>query len=160
MDPISPDGEEIYVPRSEPSHPGACLVFDDWREKAATGGFVCGPRSAVARACGVLRNLAICEPVEGRADFRVRLAGTGFVRRYGCDVTGALISQICEPEALPQNLTALNAAKDGTPIFCDARLIRRRRVELQYERILLPVLSPDLAQRWVLSGVFYPDWAR
>ena len=61
-----------------PRHPGAKLTFDVWQERMAQGGFVVG-RDIPSRALGgVLRNLAVYEPLEGGEDFRIRVAGTAF----------------------------------------------------------------------------------
>lgn len=160
VDSISPDTDEISIPKDEPAHPGAELTFENWREKHETGGFVIG-RDLPSRAlAGVLRNLAIYEPVDGGADFRMRLAGTGLVRRYGCDMTGLLLSQLYESRAFKPQHDAMMKAANGAPLFCDVRVTRAGRLELQYESLRLPVRSPDLAQSWVMGGFFYPDWVR
>ncbi len=160
VDSISPDSDEICAYRSEPDHPGACVTFENWREKHKNGGFAVG-RDLPSRAlAGVLRNLAICEPVRGGADFHVRLAGTGFVRRFGCDVTGTLLSQLYDPQDFQRCVGTLQYAMRGAPSSWDVKLIRNGRTELQYESLLLPVLSPDLSRSWVLAGIFYHDWAR
>ncbi len=160
VDSISPNSEEVCVHRDEPEHPGACVTFDNWREKRTAGGFVVG-RDLPSRALGgVLRNLAICEPVKGGTDYHVRLAGTGFVRRFGCDITGTLLSHLYEPREFQRCAGSLKHAAQGTPSSWDVKLIRDRKIELQYETLLIPVLSPDLSQNWVLAGIFYHDWAR
>jgi PAS domain len=160
VDSISPDCNEFCAPRDEPSHCGAQLTFQNWREKHQNGGFVVG-RDLPSRAlAGVLRNLAIYEPVEGGTDFRLRVAGTGLVRRYGCDVTGLLLSQIYEPRAFETQLKCMAKVRDGQPFFADVRMSHGRRVELQYESLLLPALSTDLTQSWVMGGFFYHDWVR
>jgi hypothetical protein len=160
VDSLSPNCEEHFVHKAAPAHPGASLTYGDWREKHEAGGFVVG-RDLPSRAlAGVLRNLAIYEPVDSGADFRMRVAGTGLVRRYGCEVTGMLLSQLYEPMAFERQLEIVAKARHGAPIFADIRMTHGRRVELQYESLLLPVRSPDLSQNWVMGGFFYPDWAR
>jgi hypothetical protein len=156
VDSISPDSEEHSVPKPAPDHFGAKLTFQTWREKHLNGGFVVG-RDLPSRAlASVLRNLAIYEPAG--VDFRVRVAGTALVRRYGCDVTGLLLSQLYEGGAFERQLAQMARAKQG--VFADVRMVRAARTELQYESLLLPVLSPDLKQDWVLGGFFYHDWVR
>jgi hypothetical protein len=160
VDSISPDCDEFCAPRDEPSHCGAQLTFQNWQEKHRNGGFVVGRDLPSRTLAGVLRNLAIYEPVEGGADFRLRVAGTGLVRRYGCDVTGLMLSQIYEPRAFETQRERMAKVRDGAPSFADIRMSRGRRVELQYESLQLPVCSPDLAQSWVMGGFFYHDWVR
>jgi hypothetical protein len=155
VDPVSPDSREVRVRISAPVHFGARLLHRNWR--ARTGGFVEG-RDVPSRALApVLRNLAVYEPVE--ADFRVRLAGTALVRRYGCDITGLLLSQLYESAAFACQRKALMRAMDG-PTFHDVKITRAGQVDLHYELLQLPLLSPDRAQRRVLGGFFYHDWAR
>jgi hypothetical protein len=158
VDSISPGGDETCVPLKNPVHSGARLTFENWREKHDAGGFVVG-RDLPSRAlASMLRNLAIYEPVDG--DFRVRVAGTGLVRRYGCDVTGLMLSQIYDPRGLQRQHDAMMKAKNGAAAFSDVKLMRAGKIELQYETLQLPVLSPDLSQSWVLGGFFYHDWVR
>lgn len=160
VDSISPDSNETFSRLGEPEHPGACVTFDNWQEKHAGGGFVVG-RDLPSRAlAGVLRNLAICEPLRGGADFQVRLAGTAFVRRFGCEVTGTLLSQLYDPQSFERCAGSMRYALRGKPSSWDAKLIRNGRTELQYESLLLPVLSPDISQSWVLAGMFFHDWTR
>jgi hypothetical protein len=160
VDSISPDSDEISIPKDQPAHPGAELTFENWQEKHKAGGFVVG-RDLPSRAlAGVLRNLAIYEPVDGGADYRMRVAGTGLVRRYGCDMTGMLLSQLYESSPFKRQHEAMTNAASGTSLFFDVRVMRAGRLELQYESLLLPVLSPDLTRRWVMVGFFYPDWVR
>jgi hypothetical protein len=160
VDSISPDCEEHSATKSAPEHFGAKRTLQNWQEKHQSGGFVVGRDLPSRVLAGVLRNLAIYEPVESGADFRVRVAGTALVRRYGCDVTGLLLSQLYEPRAFEGQLGAMTKAANGAPMFCDVRVMRAGRLELQYESLQLPVRSPDLAQNWVMGGFFYPDWAR
>ena len=160
VDPISPDCEEVSVAKDRPSHPGAQLIYRNWSEYREDGGLVVG-RDLPSRAlAGVLRNLAVYEPVGGTADFRVRVAGTGLVRRYGCDVTGLPLSQIYEQHAFERQRDLMTAIRNGARAFFDVDMVRAGRTELQYESLFLPVRSPDLQQRWVLAGIFYHDWVR
>lgn len=160
VDSISPDCDEYCIPKDAPSHSGAELAHQNWRDKHANGGFVVG-RDLPSRAlAGVLRNLAIYEPVDDGADFRLRVAGTALVRRYGCDVTGLLLSQLYEPRAFERQQEQIAKVQQGEPLFCDVRITRGGRLQLHYELLLLPVRSADFSQSWVLGGFFYHDWAR
>jgi hypothetical protein len=160
VDALSPDCEEICSFKTGPCHPGGRLIFESWRRKQPEGGLVIGRDLPSRELSGVLRNLAICEPVDRGADFRVRLAGTGLVRRYGCDITGTMLSQLYDPQTFQRCLATLTHAMNGIPSFWDVKMMHRGKVELQFESMLLPVRSPDLSQIWVLGGVFYPDWVR
>lgn len=160
VDSISPDCEEHSASKPAPEHFAARLTFQNWQEKHQGGGFVVG-RDLPSRAlASVLRNLAIYEPVDGGADFRMRVAGTALVRRYGCDVTGLLLSQLYEPQAFERQSVQMAKARHGAQVFADVSMVRGARTELQYETLQLPVLSPDMKQNWVLGGFFYHDWVR
>jgi hypothetical protein len=158
VDFISSDCDEHWMPKEAPSHSGAELAYQNWRDKHDSGGFVVG-RDLPSRAlAGVLRNLAIYEPVGD--DFRMRVAGTGLVRRYGCEVTGLLLSQLYEPQAFKRQRENMERVQQGEALFADVRVTRGARLQLHYEALQLPVRSPDLSQAWVLGGFFYHDWAR
>jgi hypothetical protein len=107
----------------------------------------------------VLRSLALYEPIEGLADFRVRLAGTAFMRRFGKDVTGLKLSEIYDPPSLAVqrgNLAEVIASNE--PFIWNVSVARDSRQFLRYEAVRLPVLSPDRKERWVMGGIFYSDW--
>jgi hypothetical protein len=160
VDSISPDGHEISTPLKNPVHSRARVTLENWREKHAAAGFAVG-RDLPSRAlASVLRNLAVYEPVNGAADFRVRVAGTGLVRRYGCDVTGLMLSQLYDARGFRRQQDVMMTVKNDVTVFSDVKLMRAGKMELQYESLLLPVLSPDLSQSWVLGGFFYHDWVR
>ncbi|HWU25795.1 MAG TPA: PAS domain-containing protein [Rhizomicrobium sp.] len=152
---------EVRAPIGEPTQYGAKLLLEQWRARTDTSlGFVVG-RDVPSRALApILRSLAIYEPLEGMKDFRIRLAGTAFVRRFGRDVTGARLSDLYAPEAWETQCRALaSVVESGSPNVGDVKITRDNRVYIRFESLSLPVLSPDSKDIWVMSGIFYFDWA-
>jgi hypothetical protein len=159
IDSATTDLEEIRTRIDAPTQYGAQILVDHWRACVAGGGFVVGRDVPSRPLASVLRSLALYEPVEGMADFRVRLAGTAFMRRFGRDVTGLKLSEIYGPPSLAiqrSNLAQVIASSE--PFIWDVTVARDDRPFLRYEAVRLPVLSPDRKERWVMGGLFYSDW--
>ncbi len=142
-----------------PRHPGAKLTFDVWQERMAQGGFVVG-RDIPSRALGgVLRNLAVYEPLEGGEDFRIRIAGTAFFRRYGYDVTGRRLSELFDEPLFDRIRDGINAMLDaGEPRSVAVEHVQGNRKPLRFEVLFLPVTPPGGAGQWSLTGMFFDDW--
>ena len=160
FDPVNADLEESRVPIEVPTQYGARLLLDHWRVRSESTGFVVG-RDVPSRAlAGVLRNLALYEPFDDSADFRMRLAGTVFMRRFGRDVTGLNLSDIYPDAGFDvQRADLLEIIEKMAPAIFDVKLTRAGRVFQRFEGVRLPVLSPDRSQTWVLGALFYSDWS-
>ncbi len=161
LDPVNANLREDRTPLAEPQQYGARLLYEHWRARRDTSmGFVVG-RDVPSRALApILRTLALYEPVDGMKDFRMRLAGTAFMRRFGRDVTGMKLSDIYDPEAFEaQRMALMDVILTGSPYICDVKVTRDNRIYLRFESLRLPVLSPDRKETWVMGGVFYSDWA-
>jgi len=159
FDSTSSDLEEIRTRIDAPTQHGAQLLVDHWRVCVANGGFVVGRDVPSRPIASVLRCLALYEPIEGTAGFRVRLAGTAFMRRFGKDITGLNLSEIYAPPSLAVqhgNLTQVIASNE--PFIWNVSAAGDGRQFLRYEAVRLPVLSPDRKERWVMGGLFYSDW--
>jgi hypothetical protein len=151
---------EIRTPISEPTHFGARLLLEHWWERQSRGGIVVG-RDLPSRALGgVLRNLAVFEPVGGGQDFRVRLAGAAFMRRFAREIGGHMLSQCVTPDRLDEHRQDLSGAIIiGAPIMHDVRIVRGEKVHAEFETLYLRILAPKGLAPWVLGGIFYLDWA-
>jgi hypothetical protein len=158
VDPSAADLEEICIERTEPSQFGARLLLEHWQEKVPEGGFVVG-RDVPSRALAcVLRNLALYEPIDGATDFRVRLAGAAFLRRFGREITGLKFSEICAPRTFErQRARMAGVIATAQPDIADIKLGRDARVFLHFETMLLPVWTPNRKSVWALSSLFYFD---
>jgi hypothetical protein len=144
---------------AEPIHFGSRLLFDFWEDRAAHGGLTMGRDVPSRELRSVLRNLGVYEPVNNGADFRFRLAGAGFLRRYGKDITGSLLSQHyrgAEFDRRHENL--LGVIQTGRPSLHEVRVPQDTRPALRMESIELPMFAPDRQFTWVLGGLFYYDW--
>lgn len=161
VDNLSPDVDEIHVPIPAPAHFGGRLLFDIWRERRVSGGLVVG-RDVPSRALApVLRNLAVYEPLDKARDFRVRLAGSALIRRFGCDITGLKLSELLERKPFGYHRDAMtNVLATNSPRAIDVRLQSGGRTQLHFEVLNLPVLAPNRKTPWVLGGLFYSDWTK
>ena len=159
LDPVSANLEEIRTEIPCPTHYGARLLLDHWISREARGGFVVGRDVPSRDIASILRNLALYEPIDGAADFRVRLAGAAFMRRFGRDITGLMLSQIYDAtkfEIQRENLESV--IRSGRPYIVDVKAVRGDRVFLRFEGIGLRVLSPDRKNAWVMGALFSSDW--
>jgi hypothetical protein len=150
--------EEIRTDIPAPTQYGACLLLDNWRDRMKRGGFVVGRDVPSRELACVLRNLALYEPIEEGRDFRVRLAGTAFMRRFGRDITGLKLSEIYDPAKLESQRGILNTViKTNAPHVVDVKVTRDKRIYLRFETLRLAVLSPDRKAVWVMAGLFCFD---
>jgi hypothetical protein len=149
---------EILEPLDGPAHPHAKLLLDNWRMRELD--FTIG-RDIPARPLGsVLRYLAILDPM-AEPEFRVRLAGTAWLRRYGRDVTGLLLSDLyMDDELLVWQELLRETVLGGGPISRDATLIGEGGLQLHFEILALPALASNGHDPCVMAGLFYHDWLR
>jgi hypothetical protein len=160
LDPVAANFEEIRIEVSRPTQYGALLLLDHWRSRDTRGGFVVGRDVPSRELAPVLRNLALYEPIEDGADFRIRLAGTAFLRRFGRDITGLKLSDVYETKHLDAERENLaEVIRSRKPYIVDAKIKREERIYMRFEILRLRVLSPDRKDAWVMGGLFYSDWA-
>jgi hypothetical protein len=160
LDAVATNLEEIRVEISRPTQYGAVLLLDHWRLRDAQGGFVVGRDVPSRELATVLRNLALYEPIEEGRDFRVRLAGTAFMRRFGRDITGLRLSEVYDGTHFEhERETLANVIRTKKPYLVDAKIKRDDHIFMRYEIVRLRVLSPDRKDSWVMGGLFYSDWA-
>jgi len=156
FDSLNADLSETISPIPAPVHFGAKLLHARWREHEKGGGFVIGRDVPSRQLSGILRNLAIFEPEV--SDFRVRLAGTAFLRRFGRDITGLKLSEIFkQPNFEFHRDSMAEIVKTGVPSALDVKLKRKKRTILHCEALRLPVISPDRKGTWILSGLFFHE---
>jgi hypothetical protein len=158
VDPLTADLGETATQIPEPIHFGAKLLFERWRELQGGDGFVVGRDVPARQLSGILRNLAVYEPIDDCRDFRARLAGTAFLRRFGRDITGFSLSEIFREPGLERHRTSMaEIVRSGTPQAFDVKMQRGRKTVLHGEALRLPVRSADRTATWILSGLFYYD---
>lgn len=160
LDPVNADLEEERVPIEFPSQFGARLLLDHWRARDGGMGFIVGRDVPSRPLAGVLRNLALYEPIDELGDFRLRLAGTAFMRRFGRDVTGLKLSDIYDARTFARERVSLLEIVDKKfPEIFDVKMTCEGRVFQQFEALRLPVISPDRKETWVMGALFYSDWS-
>jgi hypothetical protein len=158
FDPLMGHLRETVLPIPSPVHLGSKLLHELWSELQKKGGLVVGRDVPSRHVSEILRNLAIFEPVDCANDFRARLVGTGFMRRFGKDVTGLRLSQIfCEAGFERHRNVMAETVRSGEPSAFDVKLRRGNRTVLHCEILKLPVFSPDRRSTWILKGLFYHD---
>src|SRR5258708_5481458 len=83
---------DYYRRVDAPRHPEAIRLLAYWRAcVAAHGAFVNGRDIPARPIAGLLRSIVINEPLPGKTDMRVRLAGTSVRRRFGGDIRGHML---------------------------------------------------------------------
>ena len=158
IDPLTADLSETVTEIPEAVHFGARLLFERWRELQGGDGFVVGRDVPSRQLGGILRNLAVFEPLDDCGDFRVRLAGTAFLRRFGRDITGLKLSEIFQKSVFERHCADMTKiVRTGAPLSYDVKLLRGRRTFLHAEALRLPAQSADRTSTWVLTGLFYYD---
>ena len=144
-----------YAIVEAPSHPDALKLLAFWDARPADG-IVMGrdiPSRAVAR---LLSGILISEPIDGRSDFRVRLAGASLRKRFGRDVKGLKLSEMFSPAEFQDHLkTGLMAIESCKPFVIDSRLIAGTVEQMHLEVVQFPVIAPDRKSKWLLVGLFY-----
>lgn len=159
VDSRAPDYRERTTFIGAPKHPGARLTLTVWRECAPAGGFTIGRDVPSRKLSSVLRNLAVYEPVDGGRDFRVRIAGTAFYRRFGYDITGRMVSSLFDQDSYAEKRDILNRMiETGRPVFVEIERAQGTRMPMRFEILLLPVLAPGRIAGWAMAGIFFHDW--
>jgi hypothetical protein len=150
---------EVQTPIPEPTHFGAKLLLEKWWDRQSRGGIVMG-RDLPSRELGcVLRNLAVYEPVDLGKDYRVRLAGAAFMRRFAKEIGGLRLSEFVRSDNFQDHrMNLCKAIVVGAPIIHDVRVMRGEKTLAEFETLHLRILAPRGATSWVLGGVFYKDW--
>jgi hypothetical protein len=141
---------------AEPKHADSQKLFAYWKECTVRGGLKLGrdlPAAAVAR---LMSRLIVFEPVDNNADFRIRLAGTGLLRRFGKDVSGHALSEIYQGGTFSSYSNNLRTTLiNNAPLIVEIRITEGPNQLFHIEYVFLPVFSYDGLQPWVVVGVFY-----
>ncbi len=145
-----------YTKRVEPEHPEGIKLFECWRSKQPEGGFVMGRDIPSRSIASLLHSIMVMEPVNGCADFRVRLAGTALRRNWGREITGMHFSEMFGPETLATQLQeTAQVFETGIPGVLDVKEYEGNVVHLHREATILRILAPDRTSHWVMAGVFH-----
>ncbi|MDE2135631.1 MAG: PAS domain-containing protein [Alphaproteobacteria bacterium] len=151
------DLHDEYSLVASPRHPQAQKLLAFWNARAKDG-IVIGRDVPSRSIASLLSSVMVCEPVGGRRDFRVRLAGASLRGRFGCDIKGKLMSELFPPDDFRHHLRAtLAALAKDMPLIFDSRLTNGSVETLHVEVVVLPVLPADRGGKWALAGFFYFD---
>jgi hypothetical protein len=148
--------EADFLPIEAMIHPDAEIAMQFWRTRSADGIRIGRdvPSRAIAR---LLSRAIVCEPLPDGGDYRVQLAGSTVVQRFGYDITGECISEIFDdPAEFRIRLDMLNEAlKSGEPRMM--RIIHHAgSVELlRQEVVVLPVTARGGKGRRALVFALY-----
>ena len=146
-----------YAIVASPTHPDAQELLAFWKSRPS-GGIVIGRDVPSRKIANLLGHIAIYEPVDGRRDFRVRLAGNSVRGRYGSDIKGKLMSELFDAEAFAYNCAkAKEVLLSHQMMIFEADLSQFGITRRTYEVVLLPVLAPDQSSKWMLCGIFRFD---
>lgn len=154
---VSPPPREIFLAIETPRHRCARLLYDEWRKRETA--FVIGRDIPSRPLAPVLRNVAVLEPTPDRSDYHVRLAGTAWMRRFGADVTGAMLSGLYDEEGFAFRRELLSELLEtGAPLLRDVKLMDAGGVYLHYELVGLRAIRADRRGPCALTGLFPHDW--
>jgi hypothetical protein len=139
-----------------PAHPDSRRLLEYWQQCEAKGGIVVG-RDIPSRAIANLTSsLQVVEPIDGGRDFRIRLAPSGLLRRFGSDVTGKTMSELFDDQQFARYADGLRQIlRTRQPTTLDIRVLENGHETMHIETIGLPVKSPDGKSDWILAGTFY-----
>lgn len=154
------DVREVRAPLAAPSHAGAQRLLDYWWEHQPRGGIVVGKHLPSHTLRTELKSLAIYEPVDGGREFRVRLAGTAYLRRFARETGGLRLSEFLARENLMEHRWLLaNAIGMAAPLVHDVRVVVGKKTYIEFETLHLKVWAPDMRAAWALEGLFFRDWS-
>jgi hypothetical protein len=149
--------QEVFTPRAEPQHRDALLLLNEWRRLADTGGFIVGIHVPSRVLAGVLCGLTLFQPIDDR-DYRVRLAGSSVLRRFGRDITGLRLSDFCGEDFAQHRAQMRRVQTTGEPFVLHVDKLWQGSRYFHFELVGLQVFSPDCRDPWVMTGQFLlPD---
>lgn len=149
------DLHDNFAVVAAPRHNDSRNLLAFWKLRAPDG-IVMG-RDVPSRAIApLLSHMVVWEPVADGADMKVRLAGAALQRRFSGDLKGHRMSELFAPADFRDHLREMHCViESGEPRILDSRVSCGTIEQLHLEIVELPVVSPDRAQCWVLSGTFY-----
>lgn len=148
--------EEMCGVLPAPAHHGARFLFDHWRERHLTGGFIVGIHVPSRELSTVLPGIALHEPVDGGRDYRVRLAGTSLRRRFGRDITGLTLSDLFDTRRFAYYRTLMRRVhRLAEPFVLDLKIVHDDLVRQHFELVGMQVFSPDCRCPWIMTGQFH-----
>lgn len=144
-----------------PTHPKAMDLFAYWTSKCAGRPMPDRADIDLTELRAIAPNLVISEPVDGGADFRLRLYGTALAEVTGEERTGKLVSEIGEGGFLSSgNIKARwrsilsRAYETAQPAFARARSSVERREHIIYHGMALPLTLGGTGVGQILGGLF------
>jgi len=139
-----------------PSHPDARRLLDHYTACMAKGGFAM-LRDVPSRAIApLMANLMVVEPVDQGDDFRIRLAGSGLLKRYGFDVSGYRLSDLYGADIfIHYRSTLQETIRAGAPVLVHIKVSDTERDRFSIEYVCVPIRAPDRQSNWILVGGFH-----
>jgi hypothetical protein len=149
-----------FVPKyrviNDATRRGVASLVSYWRSKHRNAELPRREQIELHELRSLGRNIMILEPADTGNDWRWRLAGTAISERYEFEFTGKTVRDVFDPAAVPEVLSLLQKASEGSsPITVSGHLHRSRAEHTLYECVLLPILASEGRARWILSGVFF-----
>jgi hypothetical protein len=149
------DLHDNYAVVAAPRHRDSERLLSFWRQRAPDG-IVMGRDVPSRTIAPLLSHVMVWEPVADGADMKVRLAGAALQRRFSGDLKGRVMSELYAPaDFRDHRQDMLRVIESGVPLVLDSRISCGNIEHLHLEMVVLPILSPDRAHGWVLSGIFY-----
>lgn len=130
-----------------------------WHDRPSDG-FESGRDVPSRRFAPLLSHILLWEPIDGGADYVLRLCGEGLRLRFGDGAVGKRFQDVIGPEVVPAflDIGRKMLAKDSVACF-DMNLMRKEpvdgRSELHFELVIFPIWSHNRTDRWILNGAYY-----
>ena len=153
------DLHEGFRPIEQPQNERLRQLLDLWHARPEDG-LEIGRDIPSRRFAPLLSHILLWEPIDGGANYRLKLCGDALRLRFGNHAVGMLFTDLIAPEIVPAFLAGARTmlAKDSHICF-DMQLVRNEpvegRSELHFELVIFPVWAQHRTSRWLLNGIYY-----
>jgi hypothetical protein len=150
----SEEFNEEFEILGEPEHALSKKLCAFWHECRGRGGMMMNQDIPCRELASLMGALSVVEPECDRTEFRVRLASSESVTRFGRDSSGSLISELSLPLNTWYRNDAATVLETHSPLIGRMRVRQASQVVLEMEVVVLPIWSPDKTTEWLLIAGF------
>ncbi len=145
-----------YETVAAPSLESTRELLEYWRSKCPPGRLPNRQDIVASDIPRLLPNIMILEPIDGGADWIVRLVGTAIAERDGRDATGKRIREFFRPDVAETSVADYrHCAESRLPSFARGDFAALRKEHIRWESVGLPIFGRDGTSVWLLIGLFF-----
>lgn len=143
-----------HLPLPEGGAAGALLAY--WNDKRGARAMPTRGDIRPAEMRAHLPSLLLLDPIDGGADFRIRLFGSHLVDIFGVELTGRRVGAL-KPEVVAAKWLDLARACFGAaaPVAARTRMAAGERFHMVYEVLFLPLSPDDASVAQILGQVVF-----